>query len=291
MFVKGHCSPRIDNESITCLSKKILIKIAKILNKEYDSNINIHSSKKKLFNHIQTVMSKHSSCLKESCWSQLNLLFNNLSKEDYNLVEKSFKPFQPKKWKENPNTWLTTHDIDNVMEQYEKKYPYFQYIGATPIDFHLKNKNGSCLVSELCHLNIKELKKNKKKSIGLVFNIDPHNKPGQHWFSMYIDMVGKNRRDKPSIYFFDSAKAINDIHSVPQQILDFIEKIQNNNNYSFDVLYNDIQHQYGDTECGMYCLHFLIHMLKGMSFHNYIQRKLTDKKMEKFRKKYFIQSK
>ena len=105
---------------------------------------------------------------------------------------------------------------------------------------------------------------------------------------MFIDLIGKNR-NKPSIYFFDSAKAIQNPAMIPSQILDLIEKIQSKNNYSFDFLYNDIQHQYGDTECGVYCLHFLIQMLKGNSFHNYINRKLTDKKIEKFRKKFFIQ--
>ena len=78
MFVKEHCSPRMNDENITCLSKKILIKIAKILNNEYNSKININTSKGKLFNRIQTVLSKHSSCLTESCWSQLDIFLNNL---------------------------------------------------------------------------------------------------------------------------------------------------------------------------------------------------------------------
>ena len=34
MFVKGHCSPRKDHLQGSCLSKKTLLSIAKVLNNE-----------------------------------------------------------------------------------------------------------------------------------------------------------------------------------------------------------------------------------------------------------------
>ena len=51
---------------------------------------------------------------------------------------------------------------------------------------------------------------------------------------------------------------------------------------------NDIQHQKGNTECGIYALHFLETMLKGMDFEKYIENKNSDKYMENFRNYYFI---
>ena len=196
-----------------------------------------------------------------------------------------FRPEQPVKWKEEPNTWLTTIDINKVMEQYEKKYPHFKYYGATPIDFNLKYNDNSCMVSDICDIDINNMK--NKKCIGMVFNTDPHNMSGQHWFSMYIDLIGMNM-DKPAIYYFDSATPVNSIEKIPVQIIKLIEKLQKQSNFMFDIFFNDIKHQYGNTECGVYCLHFLTEMLKGKKFRKYIQSNLTDKKIEKYRKKFFI---
>tara|TARA_Y100000590_G_scaffold373483_1_gene437297 strand:- start:1070 stop:1939 length:870 start_codon:yes stop_codon:yes gene_type:complete len=287
MFVKGHCSPRKDKIKDSCLKKKTLLSIAKILNKKNNAKIKLKKiSKKKLYSEIKKHLSK-SECKTEACWGSLTMIIESLSEKEKKELNTSFRPKQPKKWKENPNTWLNTTDINSVMKQYEIKYPHFKYFEATPIDFHLKSDANECLVSSLCNINIPKLKK-KKKSIGLVFNTDKHNQPGQHWFSMYIDLVGKNRKN-PSIYYFDSAEAIHDINDLPLQILDLIERVQKQVNYKFDVLYNDKQHQYGDTECGIYCLHFLIKMLEGIQFRDYVHSQLNDKQMEKFRKEFFIQ--
>ena len=290
MFVKEHCSPRKGEIKSSCLSKKTLRSIAKILNQEINAGIQIKkTSKEKLYHEIKKYLKK-TKCNTEVCWGSLNVIVDHLTEKEKKEFKKSFRPLQPKTWESNPKTWLNTTDINNVMKQYEMKFPHFKYFEATPIDFHLKDEDNSCLVSSLCNININELKKNKKKSLGLVFNTDKHTEPGQHWFSMYIDMVGRNHSN-PSIYYFDSADKINDIKELPIQILELIEKIQKQTNYKYDVLYNDIKHQYGDTECGVYCLHFLTEMLKGVQFHKYVENKLNDKDIQKFRETFFINMK
>ena len=55
-----------------------------------------------------------------------------------------------------------------------------------------------------------------------------------------------------------------------------------------DFLYNDIQHQKGTTECGIYCLHFITSMLEGVEFEKYVNTKINDENMEKFRHVFFI---
>ena len=102
------------------------------------------------------------------------------------------------------------------MSQYEKKYIDFKYFGATPINFDLE-ESGSCLVSDLCKFNLNDIKNENKKCVGFVFNTDPHDKPGQHWFSMFIDLKGENR-EKPTIYYFDSATATKEVSKVPRTI-------------------------------------------------------------------------
>ena len=59
MFVKGHCSPRKGDIKSSCLSKKTLRSIAKILNQEINANIKIKkTSKEKLYNDITKYLKK-----------------------------------------------------------------------------------------------------------------------------------------------------------------------------------------------------------------------------------------
>ena len=64
-----------------------------------------------------------------------------------------------------------------------------------------------------------------------------------------------------------------------------------NKGKKIDFLFNDIKHQHNNTECGVYCLHFLVSMLQGKDFKKYIKNKRSDEQMEKFRKIFFIPKK
>ena len=123
--------------------------------------------------------------------------------------------------------------------------------------------------------------------------IDPSNKPGQHWFSLYVDLKGINRKNIPTIYYFDSAKKINKGNLeriIPKEIQEFVTILQNQDK-KLKFLFNDKKHQYKNTECGIYCLHFLTEMLQGKSFRKYVNQKLNDKNMEELRSKFFIERK
>ena len=39
-----------------------------------------------------------------------------------------------------------------------------------------------------------------------------------------------------------------------------------------EFLYNDIQHQKRNTECGIYSIHFITSMLEGKDFDDYIKK-------------------
>ncbi len=276
MYKKRHCSPRRKNK-ISCLPEELLLKIAKILNSKKKCKINTSCSKKALHLQICKDLNKLTECKDELCWG--DFLKSHLNVDEYEIFTDSFKPPMPLEWNKNPNSWLSTDDINNVMEQYQNKYPKFKYMGAHPIDFALK-KNNQCIGDDLCSLNINEMKKDYN-SLGMVFNTDPHNEGGEHWFSVYVDMKGNNLPE-PTIYYFDSA-----LSKPSKEIINLVNKIKKQDP-SFDFLFNDIKHQKGDTECGIYCLHFLTEMLKGKKFQTYIDKRLNDKQMEKYRKKFFI---
>ena len=287
MFVNGHCAPSQKNNTISCLDYNLLKKIAETLNK-YDYNIKVYKTKKRLHDEISKNIKKETECETESCWKSLGIIKNELTGKEKEILENSFRPDMPEEWKDNPNTWLSTIDIDHVMEQYEVGYPKFQYLGANPIDFDTKINKNTCVSNELCNFHIKDIRKDGKDSLGMVFNTDPHNKSGQHWFSLFIDLKGVNIKGKPCIYYFDS------LASKPKdEVVKFVERVQKQCfeiKKDIDFLFNDIKHQHNDTECGVYCLHFLVSMLKGCNFKNYIRNKRNDKQMEEFRNFFFIKN-
>lgn len=296
MYDKTECSPIGMDHGNSCLSKKILIKIANNINKlNRCSAINCDLGHDELYAEVCDRMKIISECKKESCWVKTDIM-NGLSSKDKIHFNESFKPFTPPGWISNPTMWLNTSDIDNVLNRYQKKYPSFKYFGAIPIDFSKKSR-GTCVVSDLCKLNIKKLIKEKYKSIGIVFNTDPHNKGGEHWFSLYVDLIGINR-PTPTIYYYDSAKnpISNEIKLLIKKIKKQFKKamkkkqrrLDGGGGGKIDFLFNDIQHQYGDTECGIYSIHFIVQMLTGMNFQNYIDKKINDKEIQKFRKVFFI---
>jgi hypothetical protein len=61
----------------------------------------------------------------------------------------------PRSWKKNKYEWLSSVDIESVMDQYEEKYPEFKFLGPTPIDFDRKLGSG-CVKNEICRLSIAE---------------------------------------------------------------------------------------------------------------------------------------
>jgi hypothetical protein len=191
------CSPGNINKNGSCFSRKGLEKIARAWNKENNDKIKINKeiSNDNLWELINEKMEKI-NCDNELCWRNNNIVKKNFSTTDKDIDV--FKPIAPNKWKENPREWLNTLNINNVLKQYENKHKDFKYFGAVPIDFDKKIGFSSCIVNEICNLNIKKLYNQGFKKIGFVFNTDPHDKPGQHWIAMYCDL------NKPEVNYWDS---------------------------------------------------------------------------------------
>jgi hypothetical protein len=170
------------------------------------------------------------------------------------------------------------------MKQYEKAYKCFDFIGPSPIDFDTKKLYGECVWEELCHFNLKQQIDKGKTKIGVIFNTDPHNKPGQHWMSLFINIK------KKQIFFFDSVG-----DKAPRQVMKLVNRIKKQGNaigikFEFDQNH-PVEHQYGNTECGVYSIYFIVHMLEDKLTEHYFKTHiLKDEYMEKFRKIYFNDS-
>ena len=284
VFKKNHCSLKNSKYEDSCLDNRLLIKIGNILNDYHNSDININTSRKLLHKQISKKLSDISECNSEKCWLTIQELIRHLSFEELKVFRDSFKPKKPQEWDKNPNAWLTTSQLDLILDQLQNKYTNFKHYGALPMDFEKRNGD-SCISGNLCDIDLKT-HLDSNQNVGTIFNLDDHDEPGSHWTAIYIELIPKCR-EVPSIYYFDSIG-----NRPPKEIYDLSKKLKQQyksiKNEELDFLYNDIQHQRGNTECGIYCLHFLESMLKGINFDNYIENKNCDKYMEKFRNYYFI---
>lgn len=291
-FKKLNCSPAVEGETPvkdSCIPDDILIQIRNEYNKDHPENQIISTH----LNEIWYELKNRLHCKSEKCW--LSELDNDALK---NKLQKTiFAPEEPPEWKHNPDEWLSNYDITAVLKQYSetKKYSYFAFIEPTPIDFDAKpsDMGGECVEPELCRFDLKEYIDDKKTKIGIIFNLDKHNESGSHWVSLFIDL------DDKFIMYFDSAgdKIQPEIQNLVNRILKQASEL--NIQLTFDK--TRIEHQFGNTECGMYSLYFIITLLKGETengeklngykakydFFKDKNRRIPDKFVFNFRKKYF----
>jgi Ulp1 family protease len=257
------CSPS-KHQSFSCYTKKNIRTMKHAFNKTR-SKINkiVVDKTSSIWKELN---SKLTMCKKESCWAkELRLNYEN-----------RFAPKSPSSWQSNPNEWLSSDDITAVLEQYENVYDDFQYLGPSPSDYFFK-ENGKCVWPELCNFNVNTSLKNR---IGIVFNLDVHDGPGTHWVSLFINIK------KKKIYYFDSTGE--KIDEQNDNIMHLVDQIKAQDNRFTLIQNHPIEHQFGNTECGMYTLFFIITMLKTNNYKYFkTAHVFPDKEMKRLRKKYF----
>jgi hypothetical protein len=298
------CAPSKKYTNGSCFTLDSLKKIADSYNQRNDNKIDLNLSKDKLVDELETKLSD--KCSDQICWLRLDVV-KQLDDED--IEENTFRPKGPSKKYE----WLSTTHINEVVEQYQKIHTDFLFLGAVPYDFD------DLPILGISDLKFDELEKQGKSKIGIVFNLDEHYKEGSHWVALFTDL------DKNQVYFFDSLgrkpmkrirKFINRIakhlynkkYHQKLPINDIIDKIKNiksmpenkmkslikSNKYlknllggEFDIRFNHIQHQFENSECGVYSINFIIRLVGGELFDSVINDITKDEKMNSNRKIYF----
>jgi hypothetical protein len=192
--------------------------------------------------------------------------------EKHRLEKEYLRPRIPAEWLKDPDMWLDSTNIADVMNQYENVFPNFEFMGPFPIDFAAPNpyKGGAkkeCLMNEICELRVQKARADGVTAIGIVYNLDPHFKSGSHWVANYVDL--KNKR----CLYFDSYGM-----KPPQQIEKFMSWLTTQDP-DMELSYNARRLQFKNTECGMYCLYFIIRMLAGDKFIDFSRMKPADEDM------------
>ncbi len=298
------CAPSKNYSDSSCFSHEALKKIADNYNNKNDDKINLNISKSELVKELDKRL--NNKCSDQICWLRLDIV-KELNNED--IINNTFRPKGPTKKYE----WLSTTHINDVIEQYHNVHSNFIFLGAVPLDFE------ELPVLRINNINFDELINKGKTKIGLIINLDEHWKDGSHWVSLYTDL------EKNQIYYFDSTGRnppkktrkfinritkyiyskkynkklpLNDVVEKIKQLkegkkeklekdIDTHEHIKNLFSGSFDIRHNHLQHQFKNSECGVYSMNFIIRLVSGESFDDIINNITNDDLMNENRKIYF----
>ena len=269
------CSPANDNKK-HCLSYKFLKKLITIWNGFSKNKIDIGETPttpqstsratSRLYKAVNDKMKPICGSNKYWLWTgiverlaekanQPNIM--KIKRDLKTIAKKELKPEKPEAWYRNPKTWLSNYDIQNVMFQYEQSKNYkYRFLGVFPIDFSVASENGQCLYSDFCSINIKDHLKKGKKFIGLITNLDRHDQSGSHWTSTF--MVIDPNLPTYGAYYYDSTGS-----QMPHYLQKFLESVKTqcdalHPQKDFVIHVNKKQHQYKNTECGMFSMVFQI---------------------------------
>ena len=270
------CSPALHRRGgETCLPTKSLEQLRRAWNKAHPRHkITVGATRKngdmvagkrvQLFKKMRQAMKSHYRCDTEYCMAKKIPGIPNRE-----ALLSFFRPEKPTTWDNKPTQWLDSFNIEDVMEQYEKAIPTFEFIGPVPIDFDAKDGVwGKCIVDELCKLDLSKLE--GKTHVGIIFNLDPHDEPGSHWVCAFVDTKAS------AAYYFDSYGI-----EPPTEVVRFMKRCKDQGIQN--VYFNDIRHQRKGSECGMYCLFVIICLLRGRPFFDICKNIVDDDTMNAFR--------
>lgn len=242
------CAPHIAGSAV-CSSAEALKKIKEWLHfpQSTDPKAAISEAKDKL------------GCESESC------LYTKSPFVELKSELKRFNPTGP--W--NSTEWLSNDNIDDVLRLYTKKFPRFYHVKFQMRDFKKQGR-------ELANLDWTEIIK-KYDCMACVLNTDETGRPGEHWVCVFVDIKGR------TVEYFDSAA-----QSPPQEFVDWvsdtaIQLADALGKAVKETIVTKVEHQQGDSECGVYCLYYIINRLNGVPFHVFEYRKIPDEDMVEFR--------
>ena len=164
------------------------------------------------------------------------------------------------------------------MKQYEKVMDDFVFLGTVPSDCPTKI---SC---ELSKFDPEKMKKNGITKVGIVYNLDQSYQNGSHWVAIYMDLLNNE------INYYDSCANLP--NKLIKQFIDNIAKKIEIKNKEVHIIYNDKKHQFGNSECGMYSMNFLLERLYGTTMFDISQMTIKDEDMNRLRQfLYYIEKK
>lgn len=277
-----------DRQSYTCFSHPALVRVARNWNEinPLSPQIDLTTDQNTLYYSIKNRMS--GVCKSdEGCWIQKLHMANDAT------VKKWLKPLKPERysWKKFKSMWLTTTNLEEIMYTYNELFEdVFKFLGVFPINFQ-DTENGVCIGRFMCAFRVANLINERKKSFAMILNTDKADGSGEHWVALYCGM--DPALPNYGIYFYDSNSSP-DKRYIPPAVRKFTANVTKEmhalgkEHANFKEHFNTFPHQKKDGQCGMFAAVFIIALLSGEKYEDYINsNKITDKLMKQLRTVFF----
>jgi hypothetical protein len=253
---KSECGFHIKKSQ--CTPSDVLSKILKDLGEE-----SLESLKEKL------------QCVTELCVIENNRVSDVLGRSQQQQIIKSFFKV---KGPEKKSAWLSNFDIDDVLDQIEKKYPEFLHI-----NFHMRDFTSQVDHQlNLTNLNIKEQMAAGKLQFGVVFNTDYSTGNGIHWFAIFGDF-----KHKPYTIEYFNSSGEEPLPEIEKWMLDAAAKWSHELNTPVNpVIVSKVMYQQNNFACGTYSLYYIMSRLAGTDVSQFTNDRNTinDSVMDAFRR-------
>jgi hypothetical protein len=275
------CSPGLTYEAGSCAKLTVLLELAKAYNGSADQHDKIilasnfellNPQKYKIYLVHQLTDRLANKCTTQKCWSKQKFIQHMDQRAKEEFVKYTHRPDSP----QGKFEWLSTFNINDSMAQYEKKFEGFKFFGAVPMDF------AELPGIEVGNINYAGYYRRGITKLGVIFNLDNHDQTGSHWVAMFTDL------NQGNIFYFDSfgIKPEPRVRTLMRAQARFLE-LHGKKVDHIRVDYNKVQHQKGNSECGVYSMNFLIRMARGDDFDKLCNNPIPDKQINKCRKIYF----
>lgn len=195
------------------------------------------------------------------------------------LVSKYFKPSGPS----NSTDSITNFNIMDCLKQWEVRSTEF---GSNFKDMKYQMMDFKTTGKELYDLDIGQLVKDGYDCFGVILNTDFSTGRGKHWVCVFGDM----RQEPWTLEYFNSSG-----NPPTPQVIDWFEKMRiethMKHNKNLNIIYaNNIRLQYSKTECGMWCLVYILNRIRGRPFNRFEIEGISDDEMYRCRKFIFSDS-
>jgi len=232
------CAADVEYTEGSCYSIDQLKLLATIINRAIKKNI-IKGDPIKIITNKHFLLEQLKDRLKEckddqTCWLKKKYVksSNEITMEDV------FRPDGTS----GKIDWLSTENIDNVMEQYERKYTDFFFYGAVPIDFHEINYN------KLGKINYDDLMLNGDKEKNDMMR--EYELKKFYWKYFEVLQIYNKFRGKPNKYPF--AEFHNDIVKTnDSEIKKNLENFFNSNDYNEFLSLYDVSEKNDQIEISL----------------------------------------
>ena len=181
--------------------------------------------------------------------------------ENKDIFCKYYKDVVPDDWIHQPDKWWSNKELERCVGKYEERYhDVAQFLGVCPIDTFSYEKT-KVYTNHVPPITRKTFQRNNDvDNFYIIFNTSLHGNDGRHWVSAFFRI--DHLRKTINFYYYNSTGPI---AGVPDDTMTFIYKLSQIH-VGYDAQYesNPVRHQFSKTECGTFCLNFLVNCLMAV---------------------------